>query len=515
MWDISWSASWSSSSLAMTTALAGLLGGYYWVWSRSRFVRLIDALPGPKPLPLLGNILHLANFSLDDVKYEPIYRIWISYYPAVFMAHSELFEPILSNPKLISRPHEYEYLFHGESLVLFTDDAWRERRRMLNPAFSIQILNGFIGTFNDFSIDCAAKLEEMVVNVQDQEMDLFPIMSKLALDILSETSMGRKTWSEEETINYVQGLDGLEHVYTQRSFHQPWLRSDFIFKLSPLYRLEKRCISITRSLIDKVIQNRRELQKKNGQGESLVSNNNNEEEDEYSRPKKRLAFLDLLFQAAEANPDLNDEAIRNEIFLFMSAGLDTTSLTLIWFLYLIAKHPEQQKLVTEELDLIFGDSDRPVTAQDLTELKYLECCIKETLRLYPSIPLFSRRLTEDVQAGGYTLPKGLTVIFNIYSAHRNPEVYPDPDAFKPERFLPENSVGRHPYAYVPFSAGVRICIGHRYAMLELKVSLANLLRRLRFSISDPSAPLETPSMQLTAKPKSGQCNLIVSKRVVS
>ncbi|EFX88344.1 hypothetical protein DAPPUDRAFT_311475 [Daphnia pulex] len=338
-------------------------------------------------------------------------------------------------------------------------------------------------------------------------------MSKLALDILSETSMGRKTWSEEETINYVQGLEGLEHVYTQRSFHQPWLRSDFIFKLSPLYRLEKRCISNTRSLIDKVIQNRHEQQKKNGQ--SLVFNNNEKEEDEYNRPKKRLAFLDLLFQAAEANPDLNDEAIRNEIFLFMSAGLDTTSLTLIWFLYLIAKHPEQQKLVTQELDLIFSDdSDRPMTAQDLPLLKYLECCIKETLRLYPSLPLISRHLTEDVQAGRYTLPKGLTVILNIYSAHRNPEVYPDPDAFKPERFFPENSVGRHPYAFIPFSAGVRICIGYKYAMMELKVSLANLLRRLRFSVSDPSAPLEIPSMQLTAKPKSGQCNLIVSKRVV-
>ncbi|XP_046636786.1 cytochrome P450 4c3-like [Daphnia pulicaria] len=515
MLSISWSAAgWSPLSLIMT-ALAGLLAGYYWVWTRSRFVRLIDALPGPKPLPLLGNLLHFANFSLDDVKYEPICRIWISFYPAVFMAHSKLFESVLSNPKLINRPHDYEYLFHGESLALFTDDAWRKRRRMLNPAFSFQILNRFIGTFNDLSLDCVAKLEEMLETEQHKEIDVFPIMSKLTLDILSETSMGRKSWSEEETTNFFQCIERLEHVFMQRCFYQPWLRSDFIFKLSPLYRLEKQCISITSSLIDKVIQNRLELQKKNGQCESLVSNNNNEEEDEYSRPKKRLAFLDLLFQAAEANPDLNDKAIRNEIFLFMGGGIDTTSLTFIWFLYLIAKHPDQQKLVTDELDLIFGNSDRPVTAQDLTELKYLECCIKETLRLYPSLPLISRRLTEDVQAEGYTLPKGLTVIFNIYSAHRNPEVYPDPDAFKPERFLPENSVGRHPYAYVPFSAGVRNCIGHRYAMLELKVSLANLLRRLRFSVSDPSAPLETPSMTLLSKPKSGQCNLIVSKRVIS
>lgn len=106
------------------TALVGLLVGYYWMWSRSRFVRLVDALPGPKPLPVLGNILHLANFSLDgkliqfglyqilkiqrinlffsDVKYEPIYRIWIGYYPAVFMAHSELFEVIKNSANLFT-----------------------------------------------------------------------------------------------------------------------------------------------------------------------------------------------------------------------------------------------------------------------------------------------------------------------------------------------------------------------------------------------------------------------------
>ncbi|EFX60571.1 hypothetical protein DAPPUDRAFT_276730, partial [Daphnia pulex] len=195
MLTISWSAAgWSPLSLTMT-ALVGLLAGYYWVWSRSRFVRLINALPGPKPLPLLGNILQLANFSLDD-------------------------------------------------------DAWRKRRRMLNPAFSFQILNGFIGTFNDLSLDCVAKLEEMLEAVQHKEMDLVPIIH--------------------------------EHIFVKRFMHQPWLRSDFIFKLSPLYRLEKRCISNTRSLIDKVIQNRHEQQKKNGQ--SLVFNNNEKEEDEYNRP---------------------------------------------------------------------------------------------------------------------------------------------------------------------------------------------------------------------------------------
>ncbi|XP_046640780.1 cytochrome P450 4c3-like isoform X2 [Daphnia pulicaria] len=323
MLSISWFATgWSPFSLAVT-ALAGMLAGYYWVWSRSRFVRLIDALPGPKPLPMLGNILHFANFSLDDVKYEPIYRIWIGYYPAVFVAHYKLFESILSNPKLINRPYDYEYLFHGESLSVFTDDAWRKRRRMLNPAFHFQNLNEFIGTFNDLSLDCAAELEQMLEAAQHKEIDVFPIMSKLTLDILSETSMGRKSWSEEETTNFVQCLERLEHVFMQRCFHQPWLRSDFIFKLSPLYRLEQRYTSISRSLIDKVIQNRLELQKKNGQCESVF--NDNEEEDEFKRPRDRynsigFNLVSLCYRQAPRSAEIGDGRIGSGFWRFRSAG---------------------------------------------------------------------------------------------------------------------------------------------------------------------------------------------------
>ncbi|XP_046637353.1 cytochrome P450 4V2-like [Daphnia pulicaria] len=193
--------------------------------------------------------------------------------------------------------------------------------------------------------------------------------------------------------------------------------------------------------------------------------------------------------------------------------MDTTSVAMAWFLYLMAKCPEHQQLVTDELGQIFCDSDRPVTAQDLTRLKYLECCIKETLRLYPPFPVICRYLTEEVQIGYYILPKDLTVMINIYGTHRNPEFFPDPDSFKPERFLPENSVDRHPYVFIPFSAGVRNCIAPKYAMMEMKVALANILRRLKFSLSDPLGPLQTPAIHVMLKPKDGKFNLIVSKRL--
>lgn len=107
----------------------------------------------------------------------------------------------------------------------------------------------------------------------------------------------------------------------------------------------------------------------------------------------------------------------------------------------------------------FGDSDRPVTLEDLPAMKYLECCLKETMRLYPSVPAIRRRITEEVQIEGYTIPVNTTVQLQIYAAHRNEEVFPEPLSFKPERFLQDQSIGRHPYAYIPFSAGPRNCIG--------------------------------------------------------
>lgn len=118
-----------------------------------------------------------------------------------------------------------------------------------------------------------------------------------------------------------------------------------------------------------------------------------------------------------------------------------------------------QELVREELNQVFGDSNRVCTAEDATKLKYLEHCIKESLRLYPSVPNIKRRISEDIVMQGYTIPAGATISMHIYSLHRNEEVFPDPLTFKPERFESDQVTERHPFAFVPFSAGPRNCIG--------------------------------------------------------
>jgi len=116
-----------------------------------------------------------------------------------------------------------------------------------------------------------------------------------------------------------------------------------------------------------------------------------------------------------------------------------------------------------------------------------------------------------LKTGDYTLPSGVTVAMLIYGMHRNPQVYEDPDQFKPERFLPENSAGRHPYAFIPFSAGPRNCIGQKYGMLEIKVVLSTLMRRFRFTSPDASSELYHPSSQVVLKPV-GPVPVIIQRR---
>ncbi|GIY81415.1 cytochrome P450 4V2 [Caerostris darwini] len=176
--------------------------------------------------------------------------------------------------------------------------------------------------------------------------------------------------------------------------------------------------------------------------------------------KKRKAFLELLLEQHLADPSFTEENVKEEVETFMFAGHDTTAMALSWTLYCLGVYPEVQKIAFEEINDIFSDDpNRNVTREDLTRMKYMECIIKESIRLYPVVPCFTRECTEQFEVLGHKVyPGSMCIIFPLM-LHRDPEVFPEPEKFKPERFFLENSKGRHPYAYIPFSAGPRNCIG--------------------------------------------------------
>ena len=171
----------------------------------------------------------------------------------------------------------------------------------------------------------------------------------------------------------------------------------------------------------------------------------------------------------------------------MFAGHDTGSVALTWAIFLLGRHQEIQQKVIDEVDSVFGgDIERPATTEDLKKLTYLEQVIKESMRMYPPAIMITREAVEDCKVQGYKIPKGAQCLIFALIIHHNPRVWPEPEKFDPERFSKENSEGRNPFAYMPFSAGFRNCIGQRFAYQEQKVILSSFFRNFRVvSHDDP------------------------------
>ncbi|EFX87732.1 hypothetical protein DAPPUDRAFT_192258 [Daphnia pulex] len=429
---------------------------------------------------------------------KSVTRLWIGPFPMITIGSAEGAEVVLSSNKIIDKGPEYDFIqpWLATGLLTSTGQKWHQRRKLLTPTFHFKILEDFVQVFNEQSAVLVQRLNEKV----GQDFDVFPYITLCTLDVICETAMGRNIDAQSNTDSeYVKAVYNMGHIIQARQT-RPWLQPDWLFRLFPLGSEQKRCLSILHGFTDQVIRERKAEHRKIGQQRQDVSPE--KDDDEFVSKKPRLAFLDLLIEASQDGKVLSDLDIREEVDTFMFEGHDTTAAAINWSLFLIGNHPEVQEKVSEELTRVFGESDRPITMADLSELKYLECCIKEALRLYPSVPIYARELMEDANICGYTLPVGASVLIVPYIIHRDPIYFPDPEGFKPERFFPENIQGRHPYAYVPFSAGPRNCIGQQFALMEEKIVLASVLRR--FQIKSLDKPEDLPLLvEVILRPRDG------------
>jgi cytochrome P450 family 4 len=231
----------------------------------------------------------------------------------------------------------------------------------------------------------------------------------------------------------------------------PLLRSTPLFYVSGLHRRQKQSLKILHSFTESVIKKRRDEIKLN---ENFTKK---QKVDEFGI-KRKMAFLDILLQSEIDGRLLTDKDIREEVDTFMFEGHDTTASAIVFTLYNIAKFPVVQSKIYEECELFLGDKNEPRSSQQMNELSYLEQVIKETLRLYPSVPFFSRKIKEEVDCGEYLIPENVTLAIAPYSMARNPNTYPNPLEFDPSRFSLENDFEkRNPFSFIPFSAGPRNC----------------------------------------------------------
>ncbi|XP_023703488.1 cytochrome P450 4c3 isoform X4 [Cryptotermes secundus] len=429
-------------------------------------------------------------------------RIWIGSLPYILVFLPETVEPILSSSRHIEKSRDYSYLqpWLGTGLLTSAGAKWHKRRKTLTPAFHFKILEDFIDVFLEQSSILANKLKREINN--EAGFNIFPYVTHCTLDIICETAMGRRVNAQENSdTEYVKAVYEIGSIVQNRQA-KIWLQPDWLFRWTLLHKRQENCVRILHGFSNKVIQERKELLKLQEQNKTVPT----EHEEEYSIAfghKKRLAFLDLLLEASQNGAVLSNEDIREEVDTFIFEGHDTTSAAISWALFLLGGQPDMQEKVREEINEILGtDTERRFTMKDLNSMKYLECCIKEALRLYPSVPVIARQLNEDIKVAHYTVPAGTTALVLTYMLHRNPETFPQPEKFNPDRFLPENVLGRHPYAYIPFSAGPRNCIGQKFALLEEKAVIASILRTYRVEAVDRREDL-TLLGELILRPKHG------------
>nr|QYA71956.1 cytochrome P450 [Anoplophora glabripennis] len=341
-------------------------------------------------------------------------------------------------------------------------------------------------------------------------------MSEATVEILLETAMGvSKKTQDQSGYDYAMAVMKLCDILHLRHT-KVWLMSDLIFGLTNYARNQEKLIGVIHSLTRKVIKRKREDFEKGIRGstaevpeelktktyENKVSSKTVVEGLSYGQSaglkddldvdddvgeKKRMAFLDLMIEASQNGVVINDEEIKEQVDTIMFEGHDTTAAGSSFFLSMMGLHQDVQAKVVQELYEIFGDSDRPATFADTLEMKYLERCLMETLRLYPPVPVIARKLNQEVKlaSGDYILPAGATIVIGTFKVHRTEEIYPNCDKFDPDNFLPERSANRHYYAFIPFSAGPRSCVGRKYAMLKLKILLSTILRNYKVNATIP------------------------------
>ncbi|XP_073962911.1 cytochrome P450 4d2-like isoform X3 [Choristoneura fumiferana] len=353
-------------------------------------------IPGPMPLPIIGNgNLFLVDSSeflqiLSNLAYKfgDAYRVHILHHRYIVLSHPKYIEEIISSTETITKGKSYYFLrpWLGDGLLTSTGQKWKTHRKFLTPAFHYNILHSFLPVFlkNEKILS-----EQLKRRADGSLIELFPIFALAALDNIAESIMGVSFEAQKDRESkYVKAIDEASQIMATR-MRNIFLNSDVLFALTPYKRLQDKALAVLHNHTKDVIEMRRQ-QLKNTSANKL--NQNSE-----IGMKNKHAFLDLLLLAEVEGHGLDIESIRDEVETFMFEGHDTTASGLVYGLYCIAKHPEvQRKILEEQMEILGDDLERDPTFSELQQMKYLECVIKESLRLYPSVPIIERLITRDV-----------------------------------------------------------------------------------------------------------------------
>jgi cytochrome P450 len=331
--------------------------------------------------------------------------------------------------------------------TVFTAPTWEEwlwRRRLLQPAFHAKELTKFAETM----------LTETVALVDGVKvaapLDLTSFMKSLTMRIICKTMFSA---SLAETAV-------LQHAFEQVSdFSYKRLSSVIPLPLwipTPDVVKTRRAIKARMEIVERIVQER------------------------LDSGKAKDDLLDMLISAHldEDGRRFTGNDLVSEMMSILFAGHETTAMTLMWLFYRVSRSPEIEQKLWDEVDGVLNG--RLPTLADIDNMPYTHQLIQETLRYYPSVYLTLREAEEDDEFDGYHIPAGTQFVVNIRGIHRDPRYWDEPERFWPERFGGDGTVPRHKFAYIPFLAGPKKCIGDGFAMMEMRLVVPTIMQRLRF-----------------------------------
>ncbi|KAK9946259.1 hypothetical protein M0R45_011732 [Rubus argutus] len=501
-----------STIFTVLAILAGVLGYLYApYWG-------VRGVPGPRTIPFLGHLPLLAKygpdvFSVLAKQYGPVFRFHMGRQPLIIVADAELCRevgikkfkdfPNRSIPSPISASP-----LHQKGLFFTRDTRWSTMRNTILSVYQPSYLAGLVPTMQSYIESATQKLD---VSTSKQEDITFSNLSlRLATDVIGEAAFGvnfgfskSHSISDSISINKIDddgqanNDDQVSDFINQHIYSTTQLKMDLSGSLSiilgllvpilqePFRQILKRIPGTMDWKVDRTNQNL------SGRLDEIVMKRMKDRE----RGSKN--FLSLIMNAREsqtaAKSVFTPDYISAVAYEHLLAGSATTSFTLSSAVYLISGHPEVENKLLAEIDR-FGPPDQIPTAHDLQhKFPYLEQVIKEAMRFYMVSPLVARETSREVEVGGYLLPKGTWVWLALGVLGKDPRNFPEPEKFKPERFDPngKEEKQRHPYAFIPFGIGPRSCIGQRFSLQELKLSLIHLYRNYVFRHSpNMEKPLE-------------------------
>ncbi|MBK9306758.1 MAG: cytochrome P450 [Nitrospira sp.] len=354
----------------------------------------------------------------------------------------------------------------GNGLVTSSGEVWKRHRRIIQPIFHRSRI---------------ATMAERMAQVGEQRMaawkdraggtiDIAAEMMLLALEVISQTMFSTSMTQHIERISHALRVS---IKYAFDSFSNPL----FLPLWVPTAR--NREFHSVMQFMDELMYGLLAERRHSG--------------------AHRGDLLDLLLQARdeETGEGLTDQELRDEALTIFAAGHETTANALAWTWYLLATHPEARARFHEEVDRVL--KGRTPNAEDLQHLPYTRALFEESLRLYPPAPAVQRKAATQTTVGGMSLPEGSFVLVGTYNLHRHPDYWLDPEHFRPERWLNSEQPNSR-YAYMPFGAGPRTCVGLHFASVEGPLLLALIGRRY-----DPQLAQEKvePHLMVTLRPKGG------------